>query len=175
MQISSKAGRAFICTSSDAQAWKNVSRGSQVTMKGRWSPSAPVHGMQELSLADCLILAAGPCSRITTTPDELSADFAALGADEFYKKYDRKDVIIEGEVRSHEQATSGAHVVVFKTSTMPYIGFDPNQAGKREASNLQVQYPIGKKISFHGFFWLPIKSLKNDSIFWLGTDDIIDY
>jgi hypothetical protein len=175
MRISSKKGQTLLCTFTDPQAWKEVARGSRITLKGRWSSFAPVRGMQELTLTDCLVLEAGPCSRITTTPDELSADYASLGSDEFFKKYNQKDVIVEGEVRSHEQASSGAHVVVFKTSTMPYIGFDPNQVGKREASNLKAQYPIGQTISFHGFYWPTIRSLKNDSIFWNGTDDIIDY
>ena len=72
--------------------------------------------------------------------DPASADYNALGPDEFFKKYNQNVVQVEGEVEGYSMSTNGGNVAILKTSTMPRIGFHPSQFGRMDANLVQAMF-----------------------------------
>ena len=169
VRLANSSQNSIACEMSDTEAWKIVARGSQITLKGKLAAHVPrpgaVYGTPQLgNIIECVILEAGPSSRIVTTPDQFVEEYNAIGRDGFFEKYRDKDLLMEGEVAGYEQATNGSYCVILKTSTMTHVGLSIGQK-KWEAT-----YPIGQKASFTGVYNSAVSTPKQDTLVIESTD-----
>jgi hypothetical protein len=174
-QLAKTSGDSIACETSDPEAWKNIGTGTEVTLKGKLA--AHVLRPREVSnpasqignLVECVILEAGPGTRVVMTPDQFVEEYNTIGEDKFFKKHYNKELLIEGEVIGHDQATMGDYYAVLKTSTKTKVGL---AVGPKKES--LANYPVGQKASAIGFFNSAIRARNLDTLMIQSNDIVTD-
>jgi len=170
-QLANTSRSSIACEVGDPEAWKNISIDTEVTLKGKLAPY--VLRPQEKGnpaarigdLVECVILEAGPSTRVVTTPDEFVEEYSTSAEGEFFKKHNNKDLLIEGEVIGHDQTTTGPVYAILKTSTKTKVGLIVG--GTKESFKY---YPIGQKVSAIGLYNSAYKSRNLDTLMVMSTD-----
>jgi len=166
---------SIACEMSDPEAWKNLGTGTEVTLKGKLAayvlrPGAVGNPAAQIgNLVECVILEAGPSTRAAMTPDQFVEEYSTIGEDEFFKKHYNKELLIEGEVIGHDQATMGDYFAILKTSSKTKVGLAVGQ--KKESLD---HYPIGQKVSAIGFFNSAIRARNLDTLIIQSNDMVTD-
>ncbi len=133
-----------MCFTADAQPWASFARGQKVRLKGRWAESvlAP-------RLLYCVFIETGKYAAVRIPATDLAKEYAA-DPEATVKKYDKKHMVITGEVASKNVNEFKAVGLVLKTGNKitvecGFTAFDNDVSG---------QYEVGQTVTVFGDFSL---------------------
>jgi WD40 repeat protein len=98
---------ALQCVVSDPQPWAKYAPGQEITIRGRWPSGSS--GM----LTSCIIVKAGPSPAISISARDLAKEFST-NAEAARVKYDKKPLLVSGEVTAKEVNSGGAATIKIK-------------------------------------------------------------
>ncbi len=110
--IGLKAGKELLgvpCATADQQPWGTAVPGQVVKLKGRWPKDA--YGV---ALTQCVFTDKGKYKAVPVTAAELAKEFEA-DPKATVAKYDKKHLVLSGEVAAKEFNSAGAATITFKT------------------------------------------------------------
>jgi hypothetical protein len=147
------------CGTADEEPWTKVLPGQKIKIKGKW-PEFPVRA----ALVHCVFVETGEYLGVRVTAEELAAEYTA-DRDGTAKKYDKKYLVMTGEVLSKEFNSAGAAGIVLKSGnkvkvTCSFTAFE-NEQTKRIKVGQRIKVVGQFTSSFTGdevglYFCLPV-------------------
>ena len=133
-----------MCFTADERPWASFARGQTVRLKGLWSEP-----LMAPRLLYCVVVEPGEYAAIRITATDLAKEYAA-DPDATVKKYEKKHVVVTGEVASKDVNEFKAVALVLKTDNKVKVecGFT---AFDRDLSD---QYAVGQTVRVFGEFSL---------------------
>jgi hypothetical protein len=133
-----------MCMTVDEFPWTKAVKGQKIKIKGRWPEFTIAAG-----IINCVFVETGEYQAIVKSVDELAKEWAA-DAEATVKKYDKKHMILSGEVAAKEYNSAGAATITLKTDgkvkvKCSFTAFDKDAVKKVK---------IGEKIKVLGEFTL---------------------
>ena len=133
-----------MCFTADPQPWASFARGQKVRLKGQWAETvfAP-------RLLYCVFVETGEYAAVRISAADLATEYAA-DPEATVKKYDKKHMVITGEVASKDVNEFGAVGLVLKTGNKVtvkcgFTAFDKDLSGA---------YEVGQTVTVFGDFSL---------------------
>ena len=128
----------------DSSLWKNIAKGSQATIKGRFL-EVPFGLSLRGELVHCVLLAHSESPRLVVTAEELSTA-ARENLEEFVRTYEGKDLLMTAEVAAFEPANGPKKdTVVFKTTGAPRVVLNPVRLIPQREAEI-ARFPVGKTV-----------------------------
>ncbi len=128
----------------DGNLWKNVAKGSHVTIKGRFLEVPFGVGLSG-ELRHSVLLAHSESPRLVVTAEQLSAA-ARESLEEFVRTYEGKDLLMTAEVAAFEPANGPRKdTIVFKTTGAPRVVLNPVRLIPQREAEI-ARFPVGKTV-----------------------------
>lgn len=135
-----------MCATADPYPWAKAVKGQKITIKGRWPEFA-----FSAAIINCAFVETGEYQGIAKTADELAKEWAK-DSEAVVKNYEKKHIILSGEVAAKEFNSAGAATITFKTDEKEkakvkcsFTAFDKDAVKRMK---------IGEKIKVLGEFTL---------------------
>lgn len=144
------------CVTTEEQPWAKVAPGQQIKIKGKWPEFSA-----GAAIIDCVFVETGEYAAIRISAADLAKEYAADG-EAAVKKYDKKYLVITGEVVSKEFNSVGAGAVVLKTGNKVKV----ECSFTADEKDVVKAFKVGQSIKVVGQFTLNFASGDEVSVYF---------
>jgi predicted small lipoprotein YifL len=145
-----------MCFTTDPEPWATVAQGQKVRIKGLWAPTfvAP-------RLLWCVVVEPGEYAAVRISAADLAKEYEA-DREATVKKYDKKHLVVTGEVTSKSANDVGAVTLGLKTGNATAINCSFTAFDKDAAAG----YEVGQTVTVLGEFTLNFGSGNTVDLFF---------